>query len=99
MYMKIYVTQAYLSRVSDFSKNKSDTLFIYMCRFMHVRPMGCLKLQSFFAKAPLIIGLFCGKRPIKIRHPVGLRPLYLSPDCIHCMHYTCLQHVPFTHVS
>jgi len=59
--MKIYVTQAYLSRVSDFSKNKSDTLFIYMCRFMHVRPMGCLKLQSFFAKAPLIIGLFCGK--------------------------------------
>jgi len=29
--------------------------------------------MSFFTKEPLIIGLFCGKSPIKIRHPIGLR--------------------------
>ena len=29
-----------------------------------------LQMSSFFAKEPLIIGLFCGKWPIKIRHPV-----------------------------
>jgi len=29
--------------------------------------------MPFFAKEPLIIGLFCGKWPIKIRHPMTLR--------------------------
>ena len=29
--------------------------------------------RSFFAKEPLIIGLFCEKWPKKIRHPTGLR--------------------------
>ena len=28
--------------------------------------------RSFFAKEPLIIRLFCAKRPIKIRHPMRL---------------------------
>jgi len=28
--------------------------------------------RSFSAKEPLIIGLFCGKWPTKIRHPMGL---------------------------
>jgi len=38
------------------------------------RPIGCLRFCiSFFAKEPLIIGLFCGKRSIKMRHPMGLR--------------------------
>jgi len=32
-----------------------------------------LNCRSFFAKEPVIIGLFCGKWPIKIRHSVGLR--------------------------
>jgi len=32
-------------------------------------PLGC---RSFLAKEPLIIGLFCGKWPIKIRHPMDL---------------------------
>jgi len=32
-----------------------------------------LSCRSFFAKEPLIIGLFCGKWPVKIRHPMGLR--------------------------
>ena len=36
------------------------------------RPIGRLQLISFFAKEPLISGLFYGKRPIKIRHPMGL---------------------------
>ena len=38
------------------------------------RPKGCLiSCRSFFTKEPLIIGLFCGKWPIKIRHPMTLR--------------------------
>jgi len=45
------------------------------------RCIGCLKLRVSFckrcrslsAKEPLIIGLYCRKRFIKIRHPMGLR--------------------------
>jgi len=37
------------------------------------RPIGCLKLQVIFCKESLIIGLFCGKSLVNIRHPVGLR--------------------------
>jgi len=38
------------------------------------RPIGCLiSCRSFFAKEPQSIGLFCGKWPIKIRHPMTLR--------------------------
>jgi len=55
-------------------------LHTYMYVYKHVlcstgwrRPIGCLKLQVVFAKEPLIIGLFCGKWPIKIRHPMTLR--------------------------
>ena len=36
------------------------------------RLIGCLKLQVHSAKEPLIIGLFCGKRPMKIKHPMIL---------------------------
>jgi len=36
-------------------------------------PQDAFSCRSFFAKEPLIIGLFCGKWPIKIRHPMGLR--------------------------
>ena len=35
----------------------------------HKRALSC---RSFVAKEPLIIGLFCGKWPGKIRHPMGL---------------------------
>ena len=41
--------------------------------FKYLFHMCCIFLDSFFAKGPLIIGLFCGKSPIKIRHPMGLR--------------------------
>jgi len=42
-------------------------------------PQDAFSCRSFFAKEPLIIGLFYGKRPIKIRHPMGLRhPVYVS---------------------
>jgi len=34
---------------------------------------NALSCRSLFAKEPLILGLFCGKRPPEIRHPVGLR--------------------------
>ena len=35
--------------------------------------------RSFLAKEPLIIGLFCGKWRMKIRHPMGLPPCITSP--------------------
>jgi len=40
-------------------------------------PQDALNCRSFFAKEPLIIGLFCGKWAMKIRHLMTLRhPLY-----------------------
>jgi len=36
-------------------------------------PQDALSNRSFSAKEPLIIGLFGGKWPLKIRHPMGLR--------------------------
>jgi len=36
-------------------------------------PYDALSYRSFFAKEPLIIGLFCRKWPVKIRPPVGFR--------------------------
>ena len=36
-------------------------------------PQDALSCRSFFAKEPLIIGLFCGKWPMEIRHPMTLR--------------------------
>jgi len=39
------------------------------------RSIGCLKLRSFSTQVPLIVGLFCGKWPIKMRHSMGLRHL------------------------
>jgi len=35
-------------------------------------PEDALSCTSFSAKEPLIMGLFCGKWPIKIAHPMGL---------------------------
>jgi len=42
--------------------------------------------RSFSAKEPPIIGLFCGKWPVKIRHPVGLRHPVMQPDNIASTH-------------
>jgi len=58
-------------------------------------PLDALSCRSFFAKEPLIIWLFCGKWPMKIRHPVGLRhsvsaDAYLSADT--ATHRNTLQH-------
>ena len=36
-------------------------------------PQDALSCRSFFAKEPLIIGLFCGKWPVMIRHPMTIR--------------------------
>jgi len=53
------------------------------------RLIGWLKLQvifrnrdtHYFGKEPLTIGLFCGKWPVKIRHPMGLcHPVPASYD-------------------
>ena len=37
-------------------------------------PLDALSCRSFFAKEPLIIGLFCGKLRVKIRYHMDLRP-------------------------
>jgi len=61
-----------------------------------------LSCRSFFAKEPLIIGLFCGKWPMKIRHPkYTLAILILQtqhPQCISLswMHTYIYIH---THIS
>ena len=46
-------------------------------------PQNALSCRSFFANEPLIIGLFCGKWPLRIRHPMGLRhPVWLVLEYI-----------------
>jgi len=47
------------------------------------RPIGWFELQVIFCKrAPLIEGLFCGKFPINIWHPMGLRhPVAVLDGC------------------
>ena len=42
-------------------------------------PQDAFSCRSFFAKEPLMIGLFCEKWPVKIRHAMGLRlPVLIS---------------------
>ena len=46
-------------------------------------PSDALSCRSFFANEPLMIGLFCGKWPIKIRQPMGLRhPVESVRECV-----------------
>jgi len=49
------------------------------------RLIGCSKLQVVFAKPPLIIGLFCGKWPVKIRHSMTLRHPCIASRAIYVM--------------
>jgi len=42
-----------------------------------------------FVKEPPIIGLFCGKWPVKMKHLMGLRHSVTIPDVI-WMYYICL---------
>ena len=60
-----------------------------------------LSCRSFFAKEPLIIGLFCRKRPPKIRHHMSLcHPAHLSACpassfqviCVLCISLSSLCH-------
>ena len=60
---------------------RSGVWLFWKCHTGWQRPIGCLILEvisrkratNYRAKKPLIIGLFCGKWPVKTRHPVGLR--------------------------
>ena len=54
--------------------NPTDSRSRYCVLYIGWRKcIGCLiRCRSLFAKEPLIIGLFCGKWPVKIRHPMGL---------------------------
>ena len=52
---------------------------MYKCTYICIGLQGdedaldALRCRLFSAKEPLIIGLFCGKWPVKIRHPTSLR--------------------------
>jgi len=55
-------------------------------------PKDALSCRSFLTREPLIIGLFCGKWPIQMRHPMGLRhPVRLALSYVwHNLHsYVC----------
>jgi len=55
------------------------------------RPIECLvSCRIFSAKEPLIIGLLCGKWPIKIRHPLRLRHSLLMMSTWWITHQDCL---------
>ena len=72
-----------------------------MC-YRVTKTQDALSCRSFSAKQPRIIGLFCGKWPIKIRHPMGLRHHVLRM-CVCVTVCACRvsaqeeieQHVPF----
>ena len=54
-------------------------MHIHIYVYIHIQlqggedPQDAVNRRSFSAKNPLFIGRFCGKSPIKIRHPMGLR--------------------------
>jgi len=47
----------------------------------------------YFAKQPLIIGLFCGKWPVKIRHPMGLRHPFSHPPAFLTTYHIYTHHI------
>jgi len=66
-------------------------------------PVDALNCRSFFTKRPLIIGLFCGKWPLTIRHPMGRRHPVPTCDAHHSLsinvmrtiHYQMMWCAPF----
>ena len=55
----------------------------WSCMQLCITLRVCLKLQVNFAKKPPITGLFCGKWPIKIKYPTGLRhPVHCVQLCV-----------------
>jgi len=80
MYIYIYIYDTYNRRLLQGGKDSLDAL---SCR-------------SFSAKERLIIGLFCGKWPKKIRHPMTLRHpvcrFYVCMCvCVYVCIYTCVS--------
>jgi len=71
------------------------------------RPTVCLKLQVISAKEPLRTGLFCGKWPINLKHPLGFRrpvSTQFLPYCVFHIHicththtysHTCIHIINF----
>ena len=63
-------------------------------------PQDASSCRSFFAKEPRIIGLFCGKCPIKTRHPMTLHhPVWVMSHeprhasvCAYTVWYSYMQH-------
>jgi len=53
-------------------------------------PWDVLSCRSFFAKEPLIIGLFCGEWPIEMRHPMTLRYPVMWDTTLSCVGVWCV---------
>jgi len=61
------------------SVHLSVCLSVYMCVCVCMRGCVCVHTQTSISarhssKEPLFVGLFCGKWPVKTRHPMGLSP-------------------------
>ena len=65
--MYIYTTYIYIHTYKERERTSAPYAWHTVAKMN--RMLCC---RSLSAKQPLITGLFCGKRPIKIRHPMGL---------------------------
>jgi len=95
MYICIYV---YIYKYVWIWKYAYMYIHIYIYQYVCIHIQGgedqwdALRCRTFSAKEPLIIGLFCGNWPVKIRHPTW------SPSCmpqfsyihVHLYVYICM---------
>ena len=82
----IHVTHTYIYQKSLKRSRARNGLFT--CHGEDTK--NALSCRSFFAEEPPITGLFCGKWPAEIRHPVSLR------HSVPVMSHKCTSHV--THI-
>ena len=79
---------------SRFAVSREWVIACHMNEYRVAKTHSILEGAGHFSqKEPLIIGLFCGKWPMKIRHPMTLRHSVISSAhagawLSHCMHRT-----------
>jgi len=78
------------STLRVYSASAIEVLFTALFFIGWRRLIECLKSQVIFLKEPLIIGLFCGKWPIKDKASYGFLPPYTTL-CLHTILHRCVQ--------
>jgi len=78
IYIYIFIVSSFMYTKNVFTYLKSPLLLLLILLQGDEEACTALSCRSCSAKEPQIIGLFCGKRPIKIRHPLPFR----HPVCI-----------------